>query len=108
VKELRDNVINELLTTEQSYMRDLHVLNYVFKDEMTHMAKIGRIEMTLEEVNTLFGYSQIIMNVNMTIVEALIERLNNWNHDTSTVSDILFKLVRLFVCALVNYLGAIS
>lgn len=29
VKELRDNVINELLSTEQSYVRELHVLNIV-------------------------------------------------------------------------------
>ena len=29
VKGLRDHVINEILSSEQSYCRELHVLNYV-------------------------------------------------------------------------------
>lgn len=60
---------------------------------MTELAKSGKIEMTLDEVNSLFGYSQIILSVNITIVNALIAKLRAWNHESSTVSDVLCSLV---------------
>lgn len=60
---------------------------------MVEFAKLGKIEMTPEEVNSLFGYSQILLSVNITIVTALIAKLKAWNHYISTVSDVLCQLV---------------
>jgi hypothetical protein len=53
----------------------------------------NKIEMTKEEVIGLFGYSDIIQNVNSQMLKNMIERLKNWAHATSTICDLLNDLV---------------
>eukprot|EP01126_Amoeba_proteus_P054835 TRINITY_DN6767_c0_g1_i3.p1 TRINITY_DN6767_c0_g1~~TRINITY_DN6767_c0_g1_i3.p1 ORF type:complete len:383 (+),score=107.07 TRINITY_DN6767_c0_g1_i3:222-1370(+) len=89
---VRDNIINELLSTEQSYVRELCVLIKVFKREMTEKARCGKIEMSQEEVDRLFGYSDTILSVNTQMCERMRAKLSNWNHSTSTISDVLNDL----------------
>lgn len=83
-------MINEIVSSEQSYVRELHVLNFVrvvnlgsvnvlqvFKDEMTELAAHGKIEMTPEEVTQLFGFSQIILSFHIQLLEDLIKRYSS-------------------------------
>jgi hypothetical protein len=65
----------------------------VFKKEMLTSAEMGRIEMTKEEVTGLFGYSDIIQNVNTQMLRNMLERLRTWNHEASTICDLLNDLV---------------
>eukprot|EP01126_Amoeba_proteus_P054135 TRINITY_DN6637_c0_g1_i8.p1 TRINITY_DN6637_c0_g1~~TRINITY_DN6637_c0_g1_i8.p1 ORF type:complete len:306 (+),score=84.47 TRINITY_DN6637_c0_g1_i8:705-1622(+) len=59
---------------------------------MLELASLGKIEMTTEEVNDLFGTSTMILSINEQIVQDLHKRLSSWIYDVSTVSDILCNL----------------
>lgn len=69
------------------------MISQVFREEMTELAAAGRIEMTSAEVTQLFGFSQIILSFHIQLLEDLINRLKSWDHETSTISDVLCKLV---------------
>jgi len=86
VKQVRDNVINEILTTEQSYIRELIVLNRIFKHDMTE--KFKTIEISQIELLTLFGNSEQILNVAFQLLQRIVDKFKTWNYQTSTISDI--------------------
>lgn len=102
--EKRDNNANEFLTTEQSYLKSLIVLNEVYRRPMINASKKEEIPLSLDEVDAIFSkYFTQILKVNLTLLKGLVERLENWS-PTQLLGDLLLDLMP-FLKMYTNYTG---
>jgi hypothetical protein len=87
----RDQIANELLKTEQNYVRYLKILIYVWMKPMEEAAKKGTISISVDNVHRIFTGIEDILQVNTLLLEQLEEKMKNWG-PKQTLGDVLLKL----------------
>jgi len=50
--------------------------------------KAKTIDISEQELNTLFGNADQLLNVNFTLLERIVEKFEQWDSDTSTIADL--------------------
>lgn len=89
----RDNIANELLTTEQSYLRSLTLMNEVFRLPMLEAAKKGDFPCDEDKIHEIFSKNFTdILKVNFVLLQGLHERLSKWS-STQVLGDLLLDLM---------------
>lgn len=94
IAQKRDNIANEILTTEQSYIRALTIVNELYRKPMLDAAKAGLLGSFNEDfVTEIFSRNfQDILRVNFTLLSGLVDRLSAWTSE-QVLGDVLLDLV---------------
>eukprot|EP01125_Pyxidicula_operculata_P000176 TRINITY_DN1026_c0_g1_i1.p1 TRINITY_DN1026_c0_g1~~TRINITY_DN1026_c0_g1_i1.p1 ORF type:complete len:992 (+),score=183.22 TRINITY_DN1026_c0_g1_i1:122-3097(+) len=86
VSDKRDKIIHELIQTEQTYLKSLYTLNYVYRQPMKKVTK--ELYLTEDQLNTIFGNLDAITKVNQKFLESLITKFKDWT-PTDSISPII-------------------
>jgi len=92
IKEKRDRIADEILRSEQTYVRSLNLLYTHFKKPLQEMMTINQLAITDVQFQTLFANLEDLINVNTELLKLLLERLANWS-DKQKLGDVLLTLV---------------
>jgi len=103
--EKRGYVVKELLTTERNYVRCLEIMISKYKMPLEEAALKGSQSEILpgEAIRSIFGYLDLILNFNQTLLAKLEERIDSWS-DKSVIGDIFIELGDL-LCVYYNYIN---
>eukprot|EP01125_Pyxidicula_operculata_P004526 TRINITY_DN170_c0_g3_i1.p1 TRINITY_DN170_c0_g3~~TRINITY_DN170_c0_g3_i1.p1 ORF type:complete len:526 (-),score=115.19 TRINITY_DN170_c0_g3_i1:36-1613(-) len=91
----RNRAAYEILTTEQTYVKNLIVLYTLFKKPMQESVTKKELQVSNEELNILFSNLEDIINVNTEMLNSLYERFVNWSDDQK-LGDVLLRLAPSF------------
>jgi len=92
IKEKRDRIADEILRSEQTYVRSLNLLYTHFKKPLHELMTTNQLAITDVQFQTLFANLEDLINVNTELLKLLLERLANWS-DKQKLGDVLFTLV---------------
>jgi len=99
IKCTRDRITMELLTTEQTYVKNLQVLVQVFKDPIAHRILDGTLGLSEANFHVIFSNVEEILAVNVRFLSSLIERLKDWS-DEQQIGDVVMQVtneLRLYI-----------
>lgn len=105
IKEKRDRVADELLRTEQSYVRSLNIIVHVYKHPMIDGIINKELPVTEEQLRIVFGNLEELINVNTTLLQGLVDRMKEWS-PTQQIGDVLAQLapfLKLYSLYSLNY-----
>lgn len=89
----RDNIANEFLTTEQSYLKSLTLMNEVYRLPMIEAAKKGELTIDEDKIHEVFSKNFTdILKVNFVLLQGLHERLSKW-HPQQVLGDLLLDMM---------------
>jgi len=86
----RDRIVEELFTTERTYVRNLNICIELHQKYIYYLAKYGKITLKNEEAQTLFGNLKDIINVNTLLLDDIENRFEVWD-ENSSIGDIIKK-----------------
>eukprot|EP01125_Pyxidicula_operculata_P004522 TRINITY_DN170_c0_g1_i3.p1 TRINITY_DN170_c0_g1~~TRINITY_DN170_c0_g1_i3.p1 ORF type:complete len:563 (-),score=111.61 TRINITY_DN170_c0_g1_i3:575-2263(-) len=92
IKEKRDRIASELLSSEQSYVKNLNILCTHFKKPMFEAMASKELTVSDEQYKLLYGNVDLIINVNTTLLENLREQMKKWSSQP-VLGAVLQKLV---------------
>lgn len=76
----RDKIVYEILTTEQSYLKSLVLMNESYRRPLLIASKTKEINITQNEVDIIFSkHFRQLVKVNLTFLKYLIERIKTWS-----------------------------
>ncbi|KAJ3423449.1 faciogenital dysplasia protein [Anaeramoeba flamelloides] len=93
---MRDNVVQEILSSERLYVSNLEILMDKWKVELVERAKSPK-EMVIpqEIIDKIFGNLNEIYQINKIFLNKLEKKILNWN-EQSTIGDFFLELIPFF------------
>lgn len=89
----RDRIIDELLRTEQLYLKNMITMLKVFKEPL--LSKEKKLGLPPNTILTLFGNCEDVVAVNQVFLDDLVLKLSKWS-DTQTIGDVLERMTPFF------------
>lgn len=95
VQVKRTYVIQELLSTEASYMQNLQIMIKKFQAPLLASLATPKPLLSEADIKTIFGSIEIIYNVNMVLLELLSAKMRNWS-SKQTIGDVFVYMADWF------------
>ncbi|KAJ6251576.1 faciogenital dysplasia protein [Anaeramoeba flamelloides] len=105
----RDRAVYEVLTTEETYVFNLNRVNQMKLLLEKETCKKSTF-ITMEQVKTLFKNHDQLLQLNLTFLETLKERLQNFNEET-LLGDLFLKwfpFFRIYIDYVISYEGSMK
>eukprot|EP01126_Amoeba_proteus_P007560 TRINITY_DN12715_c0_g1_i13.p1 TRINITY_DN12715_c0_g1~~TRINITY_DN12715_c0_g1_i13.p1 ORF type:complete len:699 (+),score=84.09 TRINITY_DN12715_c0_g1_i13:134-2098(+) len=85
----RDKVAFEILSSELTYVRNLHILNTIFRPQLVNAWNNSEWPIALnEKLHNLFKNIESIISINSILLSSLANRFENWS-DEQVIGDVL-------------------
>eukprot|EP01125_Pyxidicula_operculata_P004527 TRINITY_DN170_c1_g1_i2.p1 TRINITY_DN170_c1_g1~~TRINITY_DN170_c1_g1_i2.p1 ORF type:complete len:534 (-),score=121.18 TRINITY_DN170_c1_g1_i2:4-1605(-) len=91
----RDRVVDEILRTEQTYVKSLKTVNQLIKTPLIEAINRKDLSLEINDVRMLFSNIGDILRVNTDLLICLKDRVENWNSNPK-IGDVL-QQVALFL-----------
>jgi len=97
LQESRTKIVRELYETEKSYVRFLELIIRKYINPLSTLASINpaTAPASIEQIKTIFMNSLTIFNFNSMFLEALENRIRNWDENT-ILSDLFNQMNEFF------------
>eukprot|EP01091_Cochliopodium_minus_P011122 TRINITY_DN3094_c0_g1_i2.p1 TRINITY_DN3094_c0_g1~~TRINITY_DN3094_c0_g1_i2.p1 ORF type:complete len:1443 (+),score=516.66 TRINITY_DN3094_c0_g1_i2:125-4330(+) len=95
INEIRDNIVYEVFTTEQTYVQGILILCEVYIERILEWAVLKEKKLVVDTFEPISKNLHAIYNVNNILLENLREKIVNWNN-TGTLGDV-FKILTPFL-----------
>ncbi|KAL6077678.1 SH2 domain-containing protein [Balamuthia mandrillaris] len=108
-KERRNNVVQEILSTERNYMRCLNVLVVQFRQPLWEALEGDSPILSKEDIKTIFSHIEVIFAYNSDLLQKLEDRVDQWDADSSVLGDIFLYMgdyLRVYANYVANYSNA--
>lgn len=89
----RRRIVNEILTTEASYVNNLQTVTQKFLMPLLAASQTSKPILKVPQIKTIFMNIQVILNYNNLLLGSLEDRIAAWS-DKQVLGDIFFKMVR--------------
>lgn len=92
-RQKRDKIANEILTTEQSYLKSLTLMNEIYRIPMLEASRRGELAISEDDIQQIFSRTFVdILKVNFVLLQGLVDRLSNWS-ETQSLGDLLLDML---------------
>jgi len=93
LNEKREAIVKEILTTEQTYVKNLDILCSVWLKPLEDAALTGKPILKPPQIAAIFSIVREILNFHRKFLEQLEKRINKWN-DKQLLGDVFVNNVR--------------
>lgn len=92
----RNDIIQEILTTERTYVGHLRVLVGIYQNPLKSIANCSTASnsspLTLSEISNIFSNIDAIVALNSNLLETIEKRVSDWS-PTQRIGDVFLELV---------------
>eukprot|EP01087_Luapelamoeba_hula_P008503 TRINITY_DN2118_c2_g2_i1.p1 TRINITY_DN2118_c2_g2~~TRINITY_DN2118_c2_g2_i1.p1 ORF type:complete len:1487 (+),score=375.36 TRINITY_DN2118_c2_g2_i1:171-4463(+) len=99
--ERRRRIVEELLSTERTYISNLHMLIHEYKNPTVQWAEAlenekDRATITLERVNSVFGNIALIAPLHDQLLMLLEDRMRSWKPQQGAIANVFVTMAPFF------------
>eukprot|EP01125_Pyxidicula_operculata_P004908 TRINITY_DN1817_c0_g1_i2.p1 TRINITY_DN1817_c0_g1~~TRINITY_DN1817_c0_g1_i2.p1 ORF type:complete len:764 (+),score=191.86 TRINITY_DN1817_c0_g1_i2:34-2325(+) len=111
MKRVRLRIIQEILDTERTYIKNLEVLMNVFYEPLKKSVESSSPLLNVTQLNTIFGDIKLIIPLNQQLFEELQECVSKGPDNATKIGEIFVKMspaLKLYTQYVNNYENAIQ